>query len=101
MDFANTVESDRAETPTQSLFEREMACLIAETLQLETSPDDIQPRDALFHEGLGLDSIDALEIALAVSRQYGVELKSDDARNGEVFASLRSLCTYVAFCRSN
>lgn len=100
MNFVNTVEPDRAESSAQSPFEREMACLIVETLQLEVSPDDILPRDALFHEGLGLDSIDALEIALAVSRQFGVELKSDDARNGEVFASLRSLCTYVAHCRT-
>ena len=99
MDFVNTVPA-HAELATQSPFEREMAGLIVQTLQLDVAPGDISPRDALFHEGLGLDSIDALEIALAVSRQYGVELKSDNARNGEVFASLRSLCTYVAFCRT-
>lgn len=96
-----TIEADSAEITTQSPFEREMACLIVEVLQLDVSPDDIRPRDALFHEGLGLDSIDALEMALGISRRYGVELKSDDARNGEVFASLRSLCTYVAFCRTH
>ena len=101
MNFVNTTMPDCAEMAAQLPFEREIASLIVETLQLDVSPDDIPPRDALFHEGLGLDSIDALEIALAVSRQYGVELKSDDARNGEVFASLRSLCTYVAFCRTN
>lgn len=95
-----TAEQAAAQSPAQTPFEHEMAALIAETLQLDLPPDSIVPQDALFHEGLGLDSIDALEIALAISRRYGVELKSDDARNGEVFASLRSLSTYVAFCRT-
>lgn len=101
MTFPTTILApDAAESIALSPFEREMAGIIVETLQLDLAPDDIAPRDALFHEGLGLDSIDALEIALAISRRYGVELKSDDARNGEVFASLRSLCTYVAVCRT-
>ncbi len=69
--------------------------LLVRTLQLEVEPAAIDPREALFNEGLGLDSIDALEIALALSRRYGIELKSDDNRNGEIFASLRSLSGHV------
>ena len=72
-----------------------MALLIVESLQLEIDASEIVPLDALFYEGLGLDSIDALEMALAISRRYGIELESDDVRNGEIFASLRSLCAFV------
>ena len=98
MTFVNTtLAADGLHDAMQSSFEQEMARLIVDSLQLEVDAADIAPRDPLFHEGLGLDSIDALELALAISKQYGVELKSDDARNGEIFASLRSLSTYVAF----
>ncbi len=90
---------DRDDLASQTPFEREMAALIVETLQLEVSPEDLVPCDPVFHDGLGLDSIDALEIALAISKRYGVELKSDDARNGAVLESLRNLCVYVAFHR--
>ncbi len=96
---AHTIESN-ADLAAQNPFEAEMALLIVTALQLDMDPSAISPRDALFKEGLGLDSIDALELALAISRRYGVELKSDDARNGEIFASLRSLCIYVAFHRA-
>ena len=100
MTFVNTtLTADGLNEATQSPFEHEMAGLIVDTLQLELDASDIGPRDALFHDGLGLDSIDALELALAISKRFGVELKSDDARNGEVFASLRSLSTFVAFFR--
>ena len=76
-------------------LEREIAALIVSTLQLEVGPDDIRPEDRLFGEGLGLDSIDALELALAISRRYGFELRSDDERNHQIFASLRSLARHV------
>ncbi len=100
MTFVNTtLAADGLNEAMQSPFEQEMARLIVDTLQLELDAGDIAPRDALFHEGLGLDSIDALELALAISKRFGVELKSDDARNGEVFASLRNLSTFVAFFR--
>jgi acyl carrier protein len=102
MTFVNTtLTADCLHEAMQSPFEQEMARLIVDTLQLESDASDIAPRDALFHDGLGLDSIDALELALAISKQFGVELKSDDARNGEVFASLRSLSTFVAFFRQS
>ena len=53
------------------------------------------PRTPLFGDGLGLDSIDALELALAISREYGLELKSDEERNRSIFANLRSLARHV------
>jgi acyl carrier protein len=76
-------------------LERELARLIVETLRLEDRPEDISPDDPLFGEGLGLDSIDALELALAISRTYGFELKSDAQRNTQIFASLRSLAAHI------
>lgn len=81
-------------------FEHEIAQLIVSTLQLDVSPDTIDPDAPLFNQGLGLDSIDALELVLAVSRKYGTELKSDDERNGQIFASLRSLARHVAAHRT-
>jgi acyl carrier protein len=102
MSYDDTMISAGSADKTEQLpFEQEMAQLIVATLQLEIAAADILPLEALFHEGLGLDSIDALEMALAISRRYGVELKSDDARNGEIFASLRSLSAYVALCRAS
>lgn len=77
-------------------LEREMAVLIVSTLQLEVEPSAIELDEPLFREGLGLDSIDALELALAISRRYGFELRSDDERNHQIFASLRSLTRHVA-----
>ena len=75
----------------------ELKQLIIEALDLEDiSPDDIGDDLPLFgDEGLGLDSIDALEIALAVSRRYGFQLRSDDERNHRIFASLRALSAYI------
>ena len=75
--------------------ESEIARLIVDTLHLEIAPDRIAPTDRLFGDGLGLDSIDALELALAISRRYGVELKSDDDRISAIFASLRSLAGHI------
>ena len=77
-------------------LEREVAELIIESLNLEdTSVDDIQPEAPLFGDGLGLDSIDALEISLAISTKYGIQLRSDDSDNQRIFASLRSLSEYI------
>ena len=77
-------------------FVAELAALIVAELHLEIEPAEIDPDAPLFNDGLGLDSIDALELAVAISRRYGVELRSDDARNHRIFASLRSLSTHVA-----
>lgn len=79
----------------QAPFEHELAKLIVAALHLELGADEIAPEEPLFNEGLGLDSIDALELALAISRHFGMELKSDDERNQAIFASLRSLARHV------
>jgi len=76
-------------------FERELAQLMVESLQLEITANAIAPEAPLFGAGLGLDSIDALELALAISKAYGVELKSDDEQNRQIFASLRNLAQHV------
>jgi len=75
--------------------ELELAQLIVRTLNLEITASEIAPEAPLYAEGLGLDSIDILEIALAVSQNYGVKLRSDDANNKEIFRSLRSLSQYI------
>ena len=80
---------------TRATTEHEVAQLLVDALHLEVTPDEIQPDLPLFGEGLGLDSIDALEIALAISRTYGFELKSDEGRAHQVFASLSNLTRYI------
>ncbi len=74
----------------------EVAQLIIEALHLEDlSASDIDPDAPLFGEGLGLDSIDALELALAISQRYGVQLSSDDPNLMKVLGSLRNLCDHI------
>lgn len=75
--------------------ELELAQLIVTTLNLDINPADIDPDAPLYGEGLGLDSIDILEISLAISKKYGVKLRSDSADNRQTFRSLRSLCRYI------
>ena len=72
-----------------------LAELIVTTLNLETRPADIVPDAPLYGAGLGLDSIDILEIALAVSKTYGIRLRSDDGNNQKIFSSLRSLNQHI------
>lgn len=79
----------------QTVQEAELARLFVKTLNLEVSPEDIDCEAPLYGEGLGLDFIDMLEIALAISQQYGVKLRADDKNNIEIFDSLRSLNTYI------
>ncbi|MCG8594338.1 MAG: phosphopantetheine-binding protein [Kiloniellales bacterium] len=74
---------------------KELAELMVTTLDLEVAPKDIDPEAPLFGDGLGLDSIDALELSLEISKRYGVEIKAEDERNEQIFASLRALGTYV------
>ena len=85
----------------KSPFEAEVAALIAQAVNLETPSAEIDPTAPLFGEGLGLDSIDLLEIALAVSQRYGCELRSDDPDNARIFASLRNLAAHIAERRRN
>ena len=84
-----------AETQDQTAPEHALATLIVGALHLEVAAAEIGPDETLFGEGLGLDSIDALELALAISRAYGFELRSDDERNHQIFASLRSLTRHI------
>lgn len=79
----------------QSESESALASMIVSILQLEIEPAAIEPEARLFGDGLGLDSIDALELALAISRAHGFELRSDDERNRQIFASLRSLAAHI------
>ena len=82
--------------------EREIAQLIIDTLNIEDlSADEIEPEEPLFNEGLGLDSIDALELALAISKNYGFQLRSDDSENARIFSSLRALSEHVEANRQN
>jgi acyl carrier protein len=85
-----------AETPALGPDELELARLIVVALNLEdVKPEEIDPEAPLYGEGLGLDSIDVLEMSLAISKAYGVQLRSDDPDNDKIFRSLRSLSAYV------
>lgn len=81
---------------TQTTAEAQLAELLVEVLNLEDiEANEIDPNEPLFGEGLGLDSIDALEIALAISQQYGVEMKAEEESTRDAFATLKSLCAFV------
>jgi acyl carrier protein len=75
--------------------EAELAAIIVETLNLEIAVSEIDPEAPLYGEGLGLDSIDMLEISLVVAQRYGVKLQADDESNADIFRSLRSLNLYI------
>jgi acyl carrier protein len=81
--------------------EQELAYVIVESLNLEgISPEDIDPDAHLFGEGLGLDSLDMLELSMAVEQRYGVKLRSDDPDNARIFSSLRNLSKHVQSSRA-
>ncbi|HZV97486.1 MAG TPA: phosphopantetheine-binding protein [Methylophilaceae bacterium] len=86
--------SDQTSIPSQALLQ-DIATLIVQSLNLETAPDEIDPDAPLYGEGLGLDSIDILEVALVVSKKYGLKLKADNENNHQIFSSLRNLAAYV------
>jgi acyl carrier protein len=75
--------------------ELELAQLIVATLNLETAATDINPVAPLYRDGLGLDSIDILELALTISKTYGMQLRADDQNNLQIFSSLRSLNQHI------
>jgi acyl carrier protein len=78
-------------------IEDELKRLIVETLVLEdVVPEKIDSEAALFGTGLGLDSIDALELSIAIGRRYGIRIKADDERNREIFSSVRALAAFIA-----
>ena len=75
----------------------ELKDMIVQTLMLkDVKPQEIDVDAPLFADGLGLDSIDALELAVEIARRYKVQIKSDDDRNREIFRSVRSLATFIA-----
>ncbi|MCZ7566333.1 MAG: phosphopantetheine-binding protein [Burkholderiales bacterium] len=82
-------------TTQQTTFEAELSALMVEVLNLDVAAGNVDPESPLYGEGLGLDSIDMLEISLAIAKRYGVELRADDEANVRVFASLRSLAAHV------
>ena len=89
-----SAESTR-ESDALSATELELAQLIVTTLNLEVQAAEIDPLAPLYGDGLGLDSIDILEAALAISKSYGVQLRSDDANNQKIFSSLRNLNDHI------
>lgn len=97
---ADAIANVMSTTATMNDEERELAELIVTALNLETPAAEIVPEAPLYGEGLGLDSIDILEIALAVSKRYGVQIRSDDSENTQIFASLRSLNEHIQQQRS-
>ena len=81
----------------QENLEKEVAQMIIDSLSLEDiTVEEINPEEALFNEGLGLDSIDALELSVSLSKMYGIELRNNNPDNKEIFSSLRSLADYIA-----
>jgi acyl carrier protein len=77
-------------------LEADLAALFVRSLNLEMTAAEIDPTAPLFGDGLGLDSIDILEVALEISQQYGFQLRSDDDNNQKIFQNLRSLAVHVA-----
>jgi acyl carrier protein len=82
--------------PPDTALEREVAAMIVTALNLEVSADEIQADAALFGDGLGLDSIDILEISLVISKTYSIQMKAENEDNFRIFSSLRSLTAYIA-----
>ncbi len=84
-----------AASPEPTPLETELATALVQVLNLDLKAHEIDPRASLFNEGLGLDSIDVLELALEVSQRYGFQLRSDDENNRQIFSSLRALAAHI------
>ena len=91
----NTLTEMAPESGEATPEELELARLIVSTLNLEIGATEINPVAPLYGEGLGLDSIDILELSLAISKAYGIQLRSDDENNLKIFSSLRSLARHI------
>lgn len=87
-------------TTNSADLQREVAELIVEALNLDTAAEEINPDDPLYGDGLGLDSIDVLEVALVVSKRYGIQMRADNNDNHRIFGSLRSLSEHIAAHRT-
>ena len=99
MPFGHPFEPGGDLTSPLSPFELELARRVVAAVNLDVPAETIDPDASLFREGLGLDSIDLLEIALVISQEYGCTLRSDDPDNDRIFASLRNLAAHVAMHR--
>lgn len=89
-----------AEAADNGALEREIAGLITQALNLDIEAAAIDAEAPLYRDGLGLDSIDILEIALVVSKRYGIEIKAESEENHQIFRSLRRLAEFVAAQRT-
>jgi len=83
------------EQQTNETLLQEIAELVVSAVNLDIPASEIDPNAPLFGEGLGLDSIDILEVSLILSKQYGVQLRSDSNDNVSIFSSLSSLTQYI------
>jgi acyl carrier protein len=97
-DKASLMQKPAAQTDVD--LQREIAALFVQALNLEILPQEIDPSAPLYGEGLGLDSIDILEVALIVSKQYGIQLRADSQENQQIFRSLGHLAEYIAAHRT-
>jgi len=95
---SSSAPATAAQSDLQTL-ERELADLFVSALNLELVASEIDPAAPIYGEGLGLDSIDILEVSLEISHRYGFQLRSDDENNERIFQSLRSLAAHVALHR--
>ncbi len=89
------MKSEQTAATDERALQQEVASLIVEALNLEVAAESINPDDPLYGDGLGLDSIDVLEVALVVSKRYGLQLRADNEDNHRIFSSLRSLTDYI------
>lgn len=78
----------------------EVVALIIEALNMEIAPGEVDPDGPLYGDGMGLDSIDMLEISLVISKRYGFQMRSDNEDNEKIFASPRALAAYIASQRT-
>jgi acyl carrier protein len=90
-----TAQPTQASAGDTTSEERALAQLVVDALNLEIAVEEIDPEAPLYGDGLGLDSIDVLEMSLAISKTYGVQLRSDDPDNDKIYRSLRSLNAYI------
>ncbi len=101
MHLLNTMQDNQKPTVFSTAdLQREVAELMIVGLNIEVTADQIIPDAPLYGDGLGLDSIDVLEVALLVSKHYGLQLRTDNADSQHIFSSLRSLSDYIAAQRT-
>jgi acyl carrier protein len=97
----NTMQDNQKQSLSSTPeLQHEVAELMIECLNLEVTADQISADAPLYGDGLGLDSIDVLEVALMVSKRYGLQLRADNADNQHIFSSLRNLADYIATQRT-